>query len=143
MATNWQGPRAGRIRRQQMRRAVLVGLLLSCLACVSGTRTENTDLDAVMKSWMNSSMSDLIASWGPPDQETAVENGGKVLTYFRVLWMEADPLPCDDLYPTTDPTRAQMACNQRRLHERPVKGAQMFWANADGILYRWSWKVTG
>ena len=86
---------------------------------------------------MGNTVSELIASWGPPEAETAVEQGAKVLTYYRTLWMEPDPLPCSDLYPA-----ANAECLRRRDHQRPVRGAQMFWADARGKLYRWSWQVT-
>jgi hypothetical protein len=112
-------------------------------ACVSGGSPSEADgINETMQSWMGHSVSDLIASWGPPDQETSVEQGARVLTYNRTLWMEGDPLSCDDLYPTHDPRRAEIDCIKRRQHQRAVKGAQMFWADAGGKLYRWSWKVT-
>ena len=81
-------------------------LVFAAVACVSSGPSVRDETSVEMKSWMGQYESDLIASWGPPDQETAVENGAKVLTYYRELWYVNDPLPCDDLYPTTNPSGA-------------------------------------
>jgi hypothetical protein len=95
-----------------------------------------------MSAWMGHSISDLIAEWGPPDQETEVENGTKVLTYNRVLWQESDPISCDNLYPTHDPRAAEIECARRLAHMRDVHGAQMFWSDGNGRLVRYAWRVT-
>jgi hypothetical protein len=141
MADDRGGETEGRNRKKNVRliRAIAAIVVFAFVGCA--TSQSSRAIDQAMASWMGNSVSDLIASWGPPDQETQVEDGSRVLTYNRVLWEESDPLSCDNLYPTSDPNQADAECARRLLNQRAVRGLQMFWANRDGVIYRWAWRT--
>jgi hypothetical protein len=125
-----------------------LGLAVTLAGCVTprkggGSTSRSDDINQKMASWVGSPMSNMLAEWGTPDRETEIEAGGRLLTYYRDLWNVSDPLPCDDLYSTPNLRGAEIECARRLALTRPVKGQYLFWANQQGILFRWSWKVLG
>jgi hypothetical protein len=123
-------------------RGLLLLVAFSAACTLRSGPSEADNINETMSAWMGHTLSDLIAEWGPPDQETNVEDGARVLTYNRALWQESDPISCDNLFPTHDPVAADIECIRRRAHVRDVHGAQMFWSDRAGKLVRYSWRVT-
>ncbi len=70
-----------------------------------------TSIDDTMKSWMGKHKSDLIRSWGPPEQTSDDGKGGDVLNYIK---------------------RSDWNGNQTVRRQ--------FYANKEGILYYYRWE---
>jgi hypothetical protein len=59
-----------------LRLVLLTGWLVVVVGCATGAKT-----DAAMKSWLNSNVSELVASWGPPDSSVQLPDGNIIYTW--------------------------------------------------------------
>ena len=59
-----------------IRVVILIYLLIGAIGCATGKKT-----DATMQTWMNSNVSELVTSWGPPDSSVQLPDGKSVYTW--------------------------------------------------------------
>jgi len=57
-----------------------LSLLVALLLCGCATQAGYTRL---LETWVNLSADELIQKWGPPQAQTPLSDGGKVITYVR------------------------------------------------------------
>jgi outer membrane biogenesis lipoprotein LolB len=106
------------------RRLFLFALITALLAGCASDKQK----DAEMAYWMGRNMNDLMGAWGRPSSVMSDGNGGQILIYD---WSSQLAMPA----PTTmkdDMTEGNAAV--------PVQRQRIFWADAKGTLYRWSWR---
>ena len=95
--------------RKQLSVRTVGSLLLLGLLCTSCAARNNK----LMQSWVGSHQSQLILSWGPPNQTTSDGAGGTILIYAAER-----RIPDDNVYIAT----------------------RMFYVNPSGIIYSWRWQ---
>ena len=61
-----------------MRQITVVLYVLAIAGCATTAGYEKT-----LDSWLTGRVDDLVSSWGPPDREYRLSNGGQVLEYGR------------------------------------------------------------
>jgi hypothetical protein len=106
------------------RRLFLFALTTALLAgCVTDKQR-----DAEMAYWMGHNVNDLIAAWGRPGSVMPDGSGGQILIYdwSSQLAMPAPTTMNDDMYDNSAVV--------------PIQRQRLFWADANGTLYRWSWR---
>lgn len=89
-------------------------------------------IDKMMESWVGEHKADLIAQWGPPDRVASDGRGGEVLIYREYVRTGQTPGRAS----TTATGDVVYTAPQQQGHER----VRMFYANPEGIIYRWRWK---
>ena len=122
-----------------MRRALLaVGMMLTLSGCAS--------INSTMTSWMDHHYSELIASWGPPQQIFDDGQGGRFFVYLldRTYTVPATSSTTTNFnamgnYNAVWGT-AQSYTTYTPEHVAGYTAFRMFHANASGILYEWRWK---
>lgn len=85
-----------------------------------------------MESWLGYHESEIIASWGPPQQVTSDGLGGKILIYSSHVNLGQSQGTA-----TTDylgNTRFKMP------RDRGYQRARMFYVNSDGFIYSYKWR---
>ena len=105
-------------------------------------------IDKQMESWMGHHQSDLIASWGPPQQVMDDGQGGKIFVYTYTR-SRTSPATAKTEYSgrahsygnglstrlkgtsTTTFTPATTTTYTKR---------RMFWIDSNARIYRWAWK---
>ena len=110
-----------------------------------------SSVNELMESWMGHSAEDLIASWGPPAQVLDNPNGGKIYVYHQDAQVY---LPGTSPTPGSSYTTGYIDANgnwQSTTTYNPgspgtpgqtldFKRTRVFFVNAQGIIYRWSWQ---
>ncbi|MBI4811015.1 MAG: hypothetical protein HY800_06170 [Ignavibacteriales bacterium] len=103
-------------------------------------------INEVINSWIYSHYSDLIASWGPPNQVFDDGQGGRILIYTTARsW-------------TVPGTSTMRATGQTTIYDNMILGStqstttytppqtygytayRMFWIDSKGYIYRWAWR---
>lgn len=69
-----------------LRWVTMVAVLVSATGCFAGGR---------MKSWMGHSDVELVSSWGAPERETKLSDGGRVLTWVSRYSIGNIPVQCE------------------------------------------------
>ena len=119
----------------------LLGIfLIWCSGCgLSGKRISET-----MESWKGHHVSDLIASWGPPQQIVDDGRGGSIY-----VWKQHVSIPWTKGYSTEKGTITNYGGNtsyyrNRTTYTPPTNlewdRTRMFWVNKRGIIYHWQWQ---
>lgn len=112
-----------------------------CLGLCGGCAAK---LNRTMASWMDHPVSELIASWGPPDQVFGIENGGRLLLYTverNFGTVPGQATTTGSAIRVTDELWWVRARTEYRPPETLVrKGFRAFWVDARGRIYRWQWK---
>ncbi|MDP3113256.1 MAG: hypothetical protein Q8M98_00640 [Candidatus Cloacimonadaceae bacterium] len=98
-------------------------VLLASTGCASVNKT--------MNSWVGSHQSQLIQSWGPPNQVVSDGAGGSVLIYSSYVNLGQTPGTINQWGYTTTYTAPQS-----RGYER----TRMFYVDSKGIIYSWRWQ---
>ena len=103
--------------------AIAVVILVLMFGCAAS-------IDNTMKSWMGHNQSDLIASWGPPQQVMDDGQGGKILVYtaqrnFTTPGTATTSFSGSSAQTTYNPPQTSSCAAHR-----------MFWVSADGVMYR-------
>lgn len=130
-----------------MKRFQLIGIIcILLLGCGPSTKQ-------VMNSWMGSHISEVIRSWGPPQQIVTDGAGGQIY-----IWSSQPTIP-PVTQPTTTETRGEMRYNPltrkyewvettKQKSPQTVPGVmvevlshsrrvRMFYARPNGIIYHW------
>ena len=101
----------------------------------------------MMESWSGHHYSELMASWGPPQQVFDDGNGGRVLVWTANRSFQVAPA-----------TNTTMTTGQALLYGNQIFGSsqsyttyqpaqavtwtayRMFWVNSSGHVYTWAWR---
>src|SRR6266545_7847146 len=107
--------------------------LVSCASAPSPRQS----IDERMTSWMGSTVSDLIASWGPPWRTIDVGGDGVVYVWVSELWTEQIMLPYKEKVYDSPGTSVSWILDAINAYKEThtttsVTGFQMFWARQDG-----------
>jgi len=111
-------------------------LLMSCTA----------HINELMKSWEGHHYSELIASWGPPQQVFDDGYGGRIFIYTQIrqwampgkstTYTKASATIYDDYIWGSAISKTTYYPSQIYSYT----AYRMFWVNKDGFIYGWSWK---
>jgi hypothetical protein len=132
---------------------ILIGLTLLLSGCMTTKK-----MNAIMASWMDHDVNDLIADWGPPNGTMSDGKGGQILIFDRSGQL---------VLPGTATTTGNYIGNATATYNQygsigvananaygtgystttyqpptviPVNRKRMFWVDQKGRIYRWSWK---
>lgn len=115
-------------------------LALCCSVACTGRVSRN------MASWKGHHVSDLLASWGPPQQVMDDGRGGRVLIYSKTRsWSTPGHAT------TTTDIRANQSDNMiwgtatsttvyTPGQDYGYKAYRMFFIDRSGYIYRWAWR---
>lgn len=122
------------------RMTVVKFCLVCCLALLAGCAT-TARYEAKLASWVGSPETDLIRSWGAPQQVYEAANGSKFLTYSnsRQVYFRGTP----PTYTTTyDPdTRSSTTTSSGGIDPQLyTMDCQTTFEVANGKVAGWSWK---
>jgi hypothetical protein len=95
-------------------------------------------VDKSMSSWMGHDQSDLIASWGPPQQIMDDGQGGKIFVYASTRSFTTPGSATTTVYGT--PYAATAYTTYRPPQTSSYNASRMFWIDQNGRVYRWAWK---
>lgn len=125
-----------------MRMRLAVVLVVAC-ALSSGCASR---ISKAMESWVGSHVSDLVASWGPPQRVFDDGRGGQVFVYVRsrrfVTPGEATTTMTGtaQTYGATTYGSAQARTVYTPAQVHGYDATRTFWIDASGRIYRWQWK---
>ncbi len=101
-----------------------------------------TSISDTMQKWVGHHYSELIAAWGPPDQTFSDGHGGQIYIYTRtVRWVS--PATSTTTYQqnvTHGTVTGQSTTVYNPAVTQEYTSYRMFWINADGIIYSWSYR---
>jgi hypothetical protein len=126
-----------------MKKTFLVLLIIVLHTCCLGCASH---VNNIMKSWMNKHYSDLIMSWGSPNEVYDDGLDGRIFIYTsNRQWTE--PGTCTTTTTGTATIYGYMIWAQAESvstftppQTRGLTAWRMFRINRNGILYAWSWK---
>lgn len=125
-----------------MKRLLPLLLVLSC-TLLTGCASR---INETMESWVGHHQSDLIASWGPPQQIMDDGSGGRILIYTQNRTFTspgtATTTTTGSAYGAGNTVYGN-ATSTTTYNPPRTSGYQanrMFWVNSNGRIYRWSWK---
>jgi hypothetical protein len=128
---------------------VLLALVLSFATGCKETVTQK------IASWQGHNLSQLLASWGAPQQLFVDGNRGRVLAYrfthsytidlgLGIAWVNDDPVaPSTDLRLTPANLRDLWAVSATAWDSARIehwRTYRLFWVNRHGNVYRWAWR---
>lgn len=116
----------------------VVALVLLLSGCMTAQEMSN-----IMDSWKGSHISDLIASWGPPQQLVPDGKGGKIY-----IWRQQASIPLTQGKTTERGSATAIGStvyyNSKTTYTPgtniEIDRTRMFWVNRRGIIYNWQWK---
>jgi hypothetical protein len=118
---------------------VLVLIALSCVGCAGR-------INKVMASWTNHHYSDLIASWGPPQQVYDDGRGGRMLVYTtQRSWTSPGTAVTRTTGRATSYDNYIWGTATSRTTYNPPQthgytAYRVFWIDKRGYIYKWQWK---
>jgi hypothetical protein len=117
---------------------ILVLALLFISGCASINKT--------MQSWMGHHQSDLIASWGPPQQIMDDGQGGKIFIYSTTRTFTSPGHSTTTVSGSAYGTGsyAYGTATGHTTYTPPQTSSynayRMFWIDKNGYIYRWAWR---
>jgi hypothetical protein len=129
--------------RMRTHRAGVALCLLLALAAGAGCAM---GMSNTMDSWMGHHFSEVVGSWGPPQQIMDIGEGNRLF-----IWIEDRSYTTPGTTTTTQTGNATMAGNTAYGQGQttttytppqttPMQATRTFWVNSEGIIYRWAWK---
>lgn len=112
-----------RLLNTLLKLTLLILCFLSVFGCASVSKT--------MDSWVGHHESELIQSWGPPDQVVPDGKGGSILIYSSYVNLGQSPGVIKQVGYITTYTAPQA---------RGYNRTRMFYVDKDGKIYSWRWK---
>ena len=127
-----------------MRRNNLIVVLIIVLAFsfISGCASINK----TMQSWVGNHQSDLIASWGPPQQVMDDGRGGRIFIYptTRSLTSPGHSTTTVTGSAYGSGSYAYGSATGYTTYTPPQTSSynayRMFWIDSNGYVYRWAWR---
>lgn len=122
-----------------MKKYVLLLVVLLAIGCSSR-------INKAMNAWVGAPIGDVIASWGPPSSAYDDGYGGKVYVweYENSVTMPGTATTNTTGSATRTGNTAYGSATSQTTYDPPrtysSQSYRMFFANADGIVYRWSWR---
>ena len=134
-----------------MRRTVVAVVLVLLLVVSAGCVAR---VNKVMESWEGAHVSDLIASWGPPQQIMNDGAGGKIYVWnqtrsftspgYATTTTTGQATGQATTYGSTTYGNAQGSQHSQTTYTPPqtteYTASRMFWVNNSGVIYRWAWR---
>jgi hypothetical protein len=115
---------------------VLLCVALSAVGCASTL----SETDKAMQAWVGDSVSNLVASWGPPQTTYDDGKGGRILIYGRGGALEFR----EPSYTNTTQVAPGYPAAGTESYTTGGTGRQLgyvehlvFWADKDGTIYKW------
>lgn len=105
-----------------------------------------SSINKTMESWMGHHQSDLVASWGPPQQVITDGQGGSIFVYTANRAFTSPGSSTTTVVGSASGygNRAYGSATSITTYTPPQTTSwsayRMFWINASGRIYRWSWK---
>lgn len=119
------------------------GLILGFVASlISGCASVNK----VMESWTGHHQSDLIASWGPPQQVMDDGEGGRIFIYSTTRAFtspgRSTTTVTGSAYGTGNYAYGSATGSATYTPPRTssYNAYRMFWIDQNGYIYRWAWR---
>ncbi len=96
----------------------------------------------IMNSWKGNHISDVIRSWGPPQQVTTDGAGGRIYVWSKNVNIPLTKAKSKTKRTVTySPYLDQYTIKSKTTYTEPVviegQKVRMFWANKNGIVYHW------
>ncbi len=119
---------------------ITVGILLGLSGCASGR------ISKAMNSWMGHHYSELIGSWGPPQQVFDDGNGGRILIWTQIRSYTVPGQSMTQSYgqATLYDDYIWGSATSRTTYTPPQTygwaAYRMFYINDKGYVYNWSWR---
>jgi len=68
-----------------MQRIIIVAILLisGCATTTDYEKATTANYGKILETWMGSPVDNLVISWGPPQSQYELSDGGKVIEYFN------------------------------------------------------------
>jgi hypothetical protein len=124
-----------------MRKATLLLCLILLASCVGKVKT---NINNSMASWVDHHFTDLLASWGPPQQVMDDGNGGRVFVYTKTRSYTAPSTATTTANATVNPYNntiwgtATTTYNPGQTYS--WTSYRMFFIGSNGRIYRWAWR---
>jgi hypothetical protein len=124
-----------------MQRSFRLLLLFGAIAVASCA-----SIDKTMESWMGNHQSDLIASWGPPQQVLDDGQGGKIFVYSTTRSYTSPGSATTNMTGSaygignTVYGNATSYTTYNPPQTSSYNAYRMFWIDGNGRIYRWAWK---
>ncbi len=105
-----------------------------------------SSINKTMESWMGHHQSDLVASWGPPQQVITDGQGGSIFVYTANRAFTSPGSSTTTVVGSASGygNRVYGSATSITTYTPPQTTSwsayRMFWINASGRIYRWSWK---
>lgn len=116
-------------------RRLIVALLVLVTVGATGCASR---VNKVMDSWMGHHFSELVASWGPPQQTLDDGDGGRIM-----VWAADRSYAVPGRATTTANEYGGMLTAQTTYTPAQTHGwkaYRMFWVDRDGRVYKWAWR---
>ncbi|MBM4348672.1 MAG: hypothetical protein FJ106_02115 [Deltaproteobacteria bacterium] len=103
-------------------------------------------INKTMQTWMGHHQSDLIASWGPPQQVIGDGQGGNIFIYSTTRTFTSPGHSTTTVTGSVYGTRnyAYGSATGYTTYTPPQTSSynayRMFWVDKNGYIYRWAWK---
>ena len=123
---------------KSIQRLVLLLIITAITGCAS--------IDKTMESWMGHHQSDLIASWGPPQQVMDDGQGGKIFVYAATRSFTSPGTSTTTVtgsaygYGNTAYGSATGYTTYNPPQTTSYDAYRMFWIDSNGRIYRWAWR---
>ena len=118
-----------------LKKMIISGIAIAFLILIAGCAAR---INEVMKSWEGHHISDLIASWGPPQQIMDDGRGNKIYIYSSTRTIVSPG------YSTTNVYGSYGYATGTSVYYPPTSSSynafRMFWVNEGGYIFKWSWR---
>ncbi|HNQ78846.1 MAG TPA: hypothetical protein PLQ05_07720 [Acidobacteriota bacterium] len=112
----------------------VVILALSAISCAI--------MNKKMASWEGHDISEVIASWGPPDQVIDIGSGNKIYSWSQTRSYTSPGTATTNtnvnVYGNTAYGSSTTTYNPPKTTTR--QATRSFWVNSSGNIYKWAWR---
>ena len=117
-----------------MRRVAALGLLPAWILVFAMSTACVSWVDRLMTSWMGYKVSDLIASWGPPQEIIDAGDDGKIYIWAEVKTFTSTMSTTSSRRPSGGTTTTYTPSSTSWY-----RATRSFWVGKDGRVYRTAW----
>lgn len=102
-----------------------------------------SSINKQMASWVGHHQSQLIQSWGPPQNAVPDGNGGQILIYSQNVNLGQTPGQMNT-YHSGNIMGGMYSGNSTTSYTLPQQNTysrtRMFYVNSEGVIYNWRWQ---